>query len=279
MDNTDDFKLPDYSVIMSVYEKEKAQFLKESIESMLEQTFVTNDFILVCDGQLSDELNEVVEYFEKKYVFFHPLRLEENIGTGGCANEGIKLCKNDYIVKMDSDDISLPNRCEISMKFLAAHPEIDMVGAYIEEFDSTTGESIAVKKTPLSYKEIKKYSKRRNPFNNQTLAYRKSAAQKCGGYSKLSRCEDYDFVVKMLAGGARGRNIPQVLVKYRVTPENLQRRRNFANTKAFISVRWKILKTGYSSFLDFLIPCLAQLVLFILPGKITGKLYKKFLRK
>ena len=81
-----------------------------------------------------------------------------------------------------------------------------MCGAYIEEFDSETGEPIAVKSTPESNDEIRVYARRRNPFNNQTLVYKKSAAEKAGGYSEVRRCEDYDFVVKMLASGAVGAN-------------------------------------------------------------------------
>lgn len=270
--------LPEYSVLMSVYAKEKPEFLKLSIESMLAQTYPTDDFVLVCDGNLTEELDEVVSYYEKNFRCFRPLRFDENIGTGKCANAGIDACKNEYIVKMDSDDIALPERCEISLYTMAKHPEIDMLGSYIEEFDSDTGEHIAVKKTPLAHKKIKTYAKRRNPFNNQTLVYKKSAALRAGGYTEIKRCEDYEFVVKMLAAGARGRNLDKVLVKYRVTKDNLARRKNWANTRSFIDVRWRIFRMGYSGLIDFIVPCAAQIAIFILPKSFTGKFYKKFLR-
>lgn len=271
-------RLPAYSVLMSVYAGEKPEFLRESIESMLSQTYPTDDFVLVCDGALTPELDETVSYYEENYECFHPVRVEKNEGTGYCANVGISACKHEYIVKMDSDDIALPQRCEISLYAMAKHPEIDMLGAFIEEFDSGSGEAIAVKKTPLSHKEIKKYSRRRNPFNNQTLVYKRSKALGCGGYPQRTRCEDYDFVVKMLSSGARGRNIGRVLVRYRVTEGNYARRRNWANTKAFIAVRWRIFRSGYSRFTDFIIPCAMQLVIFVLPSSLTGKIYKRFLR-
>lgn len=271
--------LAPYSVLMSVYDGEDPGFFKQSVDSMLMQTYLTDDFVLVCDGPLTDELEEIVKDYEEKYEFFRPVRLEYKAGTGGCANAGLARCRNEYVVKMDSDDVALPNRCELSMYILAKHPEVDMLGAYIKEFDSETGEEIAVKKTPTGNDAIRKYARRRNPFNNQTLVYKKSFVDKIGGYSTVKRCEDYEFVVRMLAAGAVGKNIPKVLVRYRVTPGNYDRRRNWANTRSFIGVRWKIHRSGFSSLIDFLIPSAAQLVMFLLPGSLTAKIYKKLLRK
>lgn len=272
-------KLPPYSVLMSVYDGESPEFFRQSVDSMLNQTYLTDDFVLVCDGPLTDELENIVKEYESKYEFFRPVRLDYKAGTGGCANAGLARCRNEYVVKMDSDDVALSMRCELSMYTLARHPEVDMIGAYIKEFDSETGEDIAVKKTPAGNEAIRKYAKRRNPFNNQTLVYKKSFVDKIGGYSTVRRCEDYEFVVRMLAAGAVGKNIPKVLVKYRVTPGNYDRRRNWANTRSFIAVRWKIHRSGFSSLIDFLIPSAAQLVMFLLPGSLTGKIYKKLLRK
>ena len=137
---------------------------------------------------------------------------------------------------------------------------------------------IATKKTPLTNKEIHKYARRRNPFNNQTLVYKKSRALSVGGYSNIKRCEDYEFVVKMLADGARGINLDRTLVMYRVTANNYERRRNWANTKSFVNVRWKIFRMGYSNLWDFIVPCTFQFFIFIMPKSLTGKIYKRFLR-
>lgn len=270
-------KKPAYSVLMSVYSGERAEFFRTSIDSILNQSYPTDDFVIVCDGELTDELDKVLDEYERRYSFINVVRVSKR-GTGLCANEGLKAAKNDIIVKMDSDDIAEPDRCEKTLALFAAHPEIDMIGAYIDEFDSETGEHIAFKKTPVSNKEIRRYARRRNPFNNQTLCYKKHLALRVGGYTDIARCEDYEFVVKMLMAGAIGRNIPQVLVRYRVNKDNYKRRSNFANTKAFIKVRFANFKKGFSSFADFLIPCAFQIVMFILPGKMTEVLYKKFLR-
>lgn len=287
MDKTDDRslkneKLPQYSVSMSVYAGEKPQFLRESLQSMLDQTLPCAELLLACDGKLTEALEAVIADFSQTQKFggrLKILRSDKPLGVGGCANMALDAAATDYIVKMDSDDIADPRRCEIQMRYMAKHPELDMCGAYIEEFDSDSGESISIKRTPQKSAEIRVYARRRNPFNNQTLVYRRSSALRAGGYSSVKRCEDYDFVVKMLSAGALGANIPKVLVRYRVTADNLARRRNFNNTVSFVKVRWRIFRMGYSSLIDFAVPCAAQLALFLLPPSLTGKLYKKFLRK
>ncbi len=272
--------LPPYSVLMSVYQKEKPQNLSESLESILLQTVPPDELILVCDGKLTDELNVIIKAFESEYQkIFRSVRLLENVGTGMAANEGIKECQNELIAKMDSDDVCVPDRFQRQLMMFLKNPKLDMVGGYIEEFDDTTKEPIAIKKTPISHEEILKYARRRSPFNNQTLIYRKSFAQKVGGYTDIKRCEDYEFITKMLMAGAVGENMPEVLVRYRVTKDNYKRRKNWSNTKSFIKVRWGLYKARFSSFLDFLVPTTAQLLMFVMPERFTSWAYRKFLRR
>lgn len=274
-------ELQPYSVLISVYGGENADFFAQSLESLYIQTYPADEIVLVCDGALDKALDDVIAKYNEKFggrLTVH--RLESHGGTAKCANTGLALCKNEFIMKMDSDDVCLDNRAEKQMRYLAEHPDISILGCYIQEFNSTTGEDIATRCPPTENDEIRKFARRRAPFNNQTLVYRKSLALSIGGYSEeLERCEDYDFMVRMLMAGAKAANIPEALVRYRVTPGNLNRRRNLRNTKSFIAVRKKIRKMGFSSFADFLIPCAGQIVLFIIPSCITGFLYKKLLRK
>lgn len=273
-------RLLPYSVTMSVYGKEDAEFLEESIKSILNQTHLTNDFVIICDGELSHELYEVLHSAQETHSdIIRVIRLKEHVGTAKAANLAIRLCRNELIGKMDSDDIALPERFEMQVRRIMLHPELDIIGSYIEEFSSDTGEKIAIRKVPLSSAAVLKYARMRMPFNNQTILFRRSAALSCGGYSdELLRCEDYDFVVRMLMNGAVGGNIPKVLVRYRVTKDNLKRRRNLRNTKAFIEVRYRMLKSGFSGLLDFIIPCGMQLLLFAFPSSLTGVIYKKLMR-
>ena len=101
-----------YSVLMSVYFKEKPDFLRQSMESILNQTVKTNNFILVCDGPLNEGLDAVIAEMQTKFgEVLHVVRLEKNGGLGNALNEGMKHCKNELVARMDSDDISKSIDC------------------------------------------------------------------------------------------------------------------------------------------------------------------------
>ena len=266
------------SIISTTYNKEKASNLDECLSSIFSLKRAADEVVLVADGELTDELYTVVEKYSEEFkdtFVFH--QTAEKKGNWNASNTAISLCKSDIIAKIDSDDILLPEYTQrVLEKF--ENENIDICGVYIEEFDSETGESLSIKKTPAEHDEIYSYAKRRNPFNNPGIAFSKAFADKIGAYKEMERCEDYDFVVRMLLAGAKGKNIPEVLVKYRTSKDNLKRRKNFKNTKWFIISRWQIYKMGFSSFKDFFITTAAQLVLFVMPVKLTEKFYK-ILRK
>ena len=271
--------LPPYSAVMSVYSGEKAANLSASLQSMFSQTCPCAELILVCDGDLTPELDAVIADFSSRYGSrFRVIRSRRHVGVGACANEAVRAARCELIAKMDSDDIALPDRCEKQLTFMTAHPETDILGGFIEEFDDLTGETVAVRSTPVTHAEIMRYARRRSPFNNQTLMLRKSAVTSAGGYDTVGRCEDYDLAVRMLQNGAKAANLPDILVRYRVSAGNLERRRDLRNTLDFIAVRRKIHRSGFSSLADLLIPCAAQIALFLLPSQLTGRLYKRFLR-
>lgn len=265
---------------MSVYQKESAVFFEASLKSIINQTERPEQIVVVCDGPLTKELNEVLLSYEKQFPsIFTIKRLPQNKGTGFAANEGLKLCRNELIAKMDSDDIAFSNRCEKQLKVFEKDNAIDMLGGYVAEFEQSINHVVAVKKVPCSHTDILHYAKKRNPFNNQTLMYKKSKAIACHGYTCDTRCEDYDFIVKMIMNGAKCRNLPEPLVYYRLDGGAYERRRNWKNTVGFIAVRFKNWRRGFCSFFDFLLPCIIQFLLFLLPISFTKKVYLKFLRK
>ena len=269
-----------YSVLMSVYQKEKAEFFRLSLQSMFDQTCPPDEVVVICDGPLTAELDAVLMDFSAKYPKILKIhRLGQNMGTGYAANIGLQLCRNELIAKMDSDDISYPDRCEKQLAAFQKDVKLDMIGGYVSEFETDIQNEKAVKKVPLFHKDILKYAKRRNPFNNQTLMYRKSKALACGGYTCNTRCEDYDFVTKMMIDGAKCKNLPFCLVHYRLDAGAYDRRKNWKNTVGFVTVRYRNWRRGFCSLLDFLIPCMAQAVLFVLPLSFTEKFYLKILRK
>ena len=128
-------KLPTYSVLMSVYSRDNPQFLRLAIDSMLNQTVKTNDFVIVEDGEIGADLNSVIEEYSSKFDCFNIIKLTRNVGLGKALDAGIKYCKNNYVARMDADDISLLNRCEKQLKVFAKDPTLSIVGSWVDEFD------------------------------------------------------------------------------------------------------------------------------------------------
>ena len=180
-----------YSVLMSVYHKENAEYLRTAMDSIWNQTIRTDDFVLVCDGPLNDELDAVIEKMEKEHPdTLHVVRLEKNGGLGNALNEGIKHCKHELVARMDSDDISRPDRCERQLKVFQEHPDISVVSGIVEEFTTSTSEIEARRVPPETHEEIITFAKKRNPFNHPCVMYKRSAVEAAGGYQDFYLLED-----------------------------------------------------------------------------------------
>ena len=273
------YTLSPYSVLMVLCKNELPVDLNSCLESMLMQSYPPADFVLVCREGLTDELKIIVKSFQNEFKdVFRIITAKDDMSVGEALNMGMDACCCDYIMRMDSDDISKPNRCLKQMTLFAIKPELDITGTFVEEFDTHTGRIISVKKTPILHKDIVKYAKRRNPFNRQTLAFRRSAAESVGGFGDTQQFEDYDLIVRMIMNGSLGQNVPEALVRYRIDKDTICHRRSLSRTKASIAVRKRMRKYGFTSFADFFVPCAAQCLLFIMPCCFTKWFYKKFLR-
>ena len=101
-----------YSILMSVYAKDNPDYLKLAIDSMLNQTIKSNDFVIVEDGPLTTELDAVINEYSSKNKEINVVKIEHNSGLGKALDFGLNYCKNELVARMDADDISLPTRCE-----------------------------------------------------------------------------------------------------------------------------------------------------------------------
>lgn len=270
----------EYSVLMSVYAKEKPEYLDADIQSMLDQTVETDDFVILCDGPLTPELDAVLEkHMAQNPSILRLIQLPENISTGSALNIGVAQCRHELIAKMDSDDISVPDRCERLLREFAENNSLAVVGGNILEFSEDPTKPISRRVVPCDNEEIHKYARRRQPFNNMTVMYRKSVVQSVGGYKAMTRSEDYDLYVRILREGHCCKNINDDLVFARIKENKADRRTSYATYKGFIKTRWYALRMGFSSPWDFLVACGAQTLVFLSPASLQGMIYKKFLRK
>ena len=214
----------EYSVLMSVYRKEKPEFLRQSMNSILNQTVKTNDFVLVCDGPLNEELDRVIREMQNVFgEILHVIRIPQNGGLGPALNLGIKACKNELIARMDSDDISYPDRCERQLRIFENHPEVDACSGTIEEFIETPEKIECIRSLPEFHDDIYEFAKSRCPFNHPCIMYKKHAVQSAGDYLPFV-LEDYYLWIRMLLNGARGYNIPESLLWMRAGSDMYKRR-------------------------------------------------------
>lgn len=269
-----------YSVLMSVYKGEKPAYFQEAVKSILSQTMPVDDFVIVCDGPLTEDLDRIIERFvEENQGVFQIVRLPENVGIGAAAQKGLSYCKNELVAKMDGDDVAVPERCQLQVEYFKNNPNLSVLGGYIAEFNKSIREPLSIRMVPLNNVEICKYAKRRQPFNNQTVMFRKSAVEAVGGYKPLRRGEDYDLYIRLLHAGYKGANIPKVLTFMRIGGGVHERRASWTTFRTFIVTRWNAYRLHFSSLWDFLVCVGVQTVYFISPSKLQQAFYRRFLRK
>lgn len=269
----------EFSVLMSVYYKESPVFLKESIDSILNQTLKPSEIVFIKDGILTDELEKVLEYYNEKHEgLFKFVSFDENQGLGKALRKGIEICSYDIIARMDTDDICVPARFEKEIKELI-EKNLDVVGSNILEFDGDINNIIAERVVPKTDREIKKRAKKRNPFNHMTVMYRKSAVLKAGNYKDFLWFEDYNLWVRMIMSGAKMYNIQEDLV-YARTGRNMFGRRG---GKEYIKREYKMqkymLNHKFIRFTRFYINVISRSFVRIVPNKVRRMLYIKMLRK
>lgn len=254
-----------YSVLMSVYRKEKPENLKSSVESMVKQTVRPSQIVVVKDGPLTDELENVLnEFVQSNPDVFNIIKLDSNVGLAQALNIGLQCCKYSLVARMDSDDISKPDRCEKQLLEFIANPNLSIVGTNIDEFDEDIHQILCTRKVPEQYEDIFQYIHRRSPFNHVTVMYKKEDVLRCGNY-QIRWKEDLDLFFRMLNNGCRAKNIQESLVLVRVNQDGIRRRKSWDYCGSFIKVAYINYKRKYLKLFDFLFIAGTQIAIYIMP--------------
>lgn len=268
-----------YSVLMSVYKNDNADSLSLAIDSMLHQTVLPEQFVIVEDGPVSNEIESIIANYESDSPdLFTIVRLEKNGGLGNALNQGLKVCRNELVARMDADDISCPERCEKQLKRFCQKSKLMILGTQIKEFIGVTSNVVSSRQVPCSYKEIRKFGRRRSPFNHPTVMFRKSAILRLGGYVAYGRKEDLDLFIRAINNNYYSENLSESLLFYRTSEDNFKRRKTWINCKEYILIMAGFYKKGYCSIVDLAYVIIGQLLMFITPSFIAKKLSDYFLR-
>lgn len=264
-----------YSVLMSIYYKENPDFVKQAIDSMYSQTVLPDEIVIVEDGELTNELYDVLD----SYPNIKRISNSENLGLGLSLNIGLKECSNELVARMDTDDISKPDRCEKQLERFCQRPYLSILGTQIEEFEGDIDNIVSRRIVPLSSEDIYDFSKRRSAFNHPTVMFSKTAVIENDGYSDLRRNQDVDLFGRMQFNGYKAENLDDYLLLFRASDGLSERRKSWSNTRSYIATIRKFWKKGYSSFFDYILVLFSQVFFFIAPIKVQEIIYKKFLRK
>lgn len=270
-----------FSVLMSVYKNEKVDNFELAVKSVIEQTNMPDEIIIVRDGMVPTALQSSIDNLIKKYpksITYIPLN--ENTGLGNALNIGIQSAKYDLIARMDTDDICVPNRFELQLKAFQKDPELDMVGGQVTEFSGEVENIVGQKKVPCSYDEISSFLKFRNAFNHPTVMYKKTAVLKAGNYLELRFVEDYYLWCRMFLNGAKMINLPETLVRMRVGLDMYQRRGGYAYYMTLKKLeKFKREQGMITPFCYYTNVWIRFMQCVILPNRIRGWMYRHLLRE
>lgn len=272
--------LPDFSVLMSVYQKEKPVFLDQALMSIEEQTVIPDQIVLVEDGPLTAELDKVIEEHQKRFSNkYELLKLTSNRGLGAALQKGVERCRYDWIARMDSDDVSVPNRFELQLKAVVNNPQLAIVGGQIDEFTGEVNHITGKRLVPTGQEDIYQFVKWRSPFNHPSVMLNKKAILDVGNYQANGKLEDYFLWSKVIIEKYPVLNLSEVLVHMRVDTGMYGRRGEWANLKQIFKLRRMLYKGKLVSRCEELTGDFVMVANVIVPAKLRELIYKKVLHK
>lgn len=272
----------EFSIITSVYKKDKPEFVRVALESMLvNQSVKPTEIVLVQDGPVPSELSALVSAYEKRYGnYFNVIRLSENKGLGNALRLGVENAKYDIIARMDSDDICMPDRFEKQLAYLEAHPECDIVGGQITEFIDMPNNIVGKREVPCDNEAIYQYMRSRCALNHPTVMFKKKSVIDAGNYQDWFWNEDYYMWIRMMERGCVFANLPDVLVNMRSGLDQYGRRGGKKYFDSEIGIKKLMLEKGMITRKEFIINYIQRFIIqLLLPNSVRGLVFRTFARK
>lgn len=275
--------MPRVSVIMSAYNAEK--YIKEAIDSILNQTFKDFEFIIINDGSTDSTRDIILSYKDSRIRF---IENKKNIGLTKSLNKGLKLAKGEYIARLDADDSSMPKRFEKQINFLDKHKDIAVIGNWIEIIDEETNKAHVLKNSCNS--AIIKWAQIfKNQMDHSSVFFRKKIIEEVGSYKEIYKyAQDFDLWFRVLRK-YKIANLPEVLTKYRIhsesvtkTPESHKIQRKLVLEIIFNNVNYYISldKKDFKVFIDAVKWAkISSFKNFIKVRKIYKHLFNSYIRK
>ncbi len=263
---------PKVSVVMPVYDAEK--YLREAIESILNQTFKEFEFIIIDDDSVDESWGIIQEYADRDERIIAS-KNKKNLGIAGNRNRGLSLMKGRYVVWQDADDISIPTRVEKQYEFMEENPEVGIVGGYLQFFNEKR--DLSIRKYTLDDKSLRKTIFRYSPVAEPGAMIRKKCLDELGGYNlRYPPAADLDMSFR-IGSKYKFANLQEVVIKYREHVNSA----TFTKLKEMelntLEIRNKAVKEyGYKmTILDKIYWILQYLSIYIVPPRIKLWLFNK----
>lgn len=213
----------DFSVLMSLYSKEKPDYLDTALKSVFDQTVAPDQVVLVIDGPIGTELTEIVKHYQEEYPSLDVYPQEKNQGLSTALNIGLEKCRHKIVFRMDTDDVCYKNRFERTLQEYQKYPDLELVGSFATMIDED-GKELNGMSAPISQDDI--YRKVWTcPFIHPTVSFKKSALLRAGSYNPNSgpRQDDYELWFRCVEHGLKCRNIDEPLLYYRFFKDSIKR--------------------------------------------------------
>lgn len=268
------------SVIISTYKGEQPEYLDRALRSIWDdQRRKPDEIVLIEDGLLKKELLDVINVWKKKLGnMFVVIEKPVNEGLAAALNDAIEVAHGDLIARMDSDDISLPNRFMLQEQYMDEHPEVDILGGAIHEFNDE-GTLSAVCRYPATMREVLRTMYKVSPLAHPTVMFRSSFFKDGYRYStKYHICEDVTMWYDAAAGGRLINNLQDVLLEFRRNPSVMQRRTREKAWSEFLAYNDGISRL-YGRFSYKYIYSFMRLCLRLMPVSIVSFIYNSKLRR
>lgn len=269
-----------FSVCTSIYKNDNPDYVRIALDSItVGQSYKPAEVVLVVDGPVPYALADVIKAYESSKIF-HVIWLPENKGLGNALKLGVENAKYPIIARMDSDDISAPDRFEKQLKYLEEHPDCDIVGGQMTEFIDHPDNIVGRRDVPLTNEDIYQYMKSRCGLNHVTVMFRKDAVLKAGNYQDWFWNEDFYLWVRMMLAGCIFANLPDVLVNVRSGKDQYARRGGMKYFKSEEGIQRLMLNSHMVSLPRYLFNVSARLIVQILmPNWLRGFVFRKLFRK
>lgn len=254
--------------------------MRTALHSIINQTLPPNEIVVVVDGAIPVSLDNVLKDISQEYAHLQVHYEPVNKGLGAALNIAVSKAKYDYLARMDSDDISLPNRFELQMNEFRIDNTLSLVGGMITEFVDTPDNIVSKRILPCSDKDIKQLMKSRCSLNHMTVIMKKEDLLKAGNYQPDFRQEDYFLWARMILAGCTFKNVPQVVVNVRSGYEQFARRGGLTYYKDVLGLNTWFYKHNLISLPRLLLNLFVRgIVQLLLPNALRTFVYTKFIRK